>query len=485
MQGVGPNGERISLHHQQHFIQHPAPNGLPHLPPAVHGLPPPVFGIQPFGLHYPPTYRPASPPRDRDRARQQLAEMRRLLDEVRQEGVHEQYWTPTNVARIARIEQHLREINNYVGQPNHVPIPSMNQNVLNPNVHPNLHPNLHPHLQATAGNNPSRNDPSTRVTPPSNRVPSLRVPAPTNPQDVTCYLLSDPTGAPQALLMTPRHGTYTGTLSNNIRPQQSIHVPTPAAPMMEPARLVQAQAVPPRQAPAVNVNAAAAAPVNPVEVMIRHFWMMVRIAIFGYFFLGSNLGWRRPLALGLMALGFWLVNAGIMGNGGMIRAWWDDMVRGGAAAVEPVRNPGNAGAMPTPEELARRLLEERRRGENEWIRWGRERLRALVLLLASLWPGVGEALVRAREAEERRLAEEEVAEGRRREEERAREAEEKRLAEDEEKNRVESEGKGEASASANGEQSEGKNRVDGGEQTVMDEPTGTGEKASATDGQSC
>lgn len=201
----------------------------------------------------------------------------------------------------------------------------------------------------------------------------------------------------------------------------------PAATPREVPPAVMEQAVHARRV-AANADAppAVAAANNPWEPMMRHFWLLVRVLIFGYFFLGSNMGWRRPLVLGLLGLGFWLMHTGLFGEGGLIRGWWDGLVREGAAAVEPTRN---AGEMPTPEDLARRLIEERRRGESEWIRWGRERIRAVVLMLASLWPGVGEAIVRAREAEARRRAEEEVAAGRRREEEAERNEAEKREAE--------------------------------------------------------
>ena len=98
--------------------------------------------------------------------------------------------------------------------------------------------------------------------------------------------------------------------------------------------------------------------------------------------------------------------------------------------------------MPTPAQVAQRLLDEEQRQRNtnrdqRW-QWLREQVRpvqrAVALLLASLWPGVGEAYVRAREQEARRLAEEEVAARRREEAERQRkEEEEKAKTEEKEK----------------------------------------------------
>jgi hypothetical protein len=91
--------------------------------------------------------------------------------------------------------------------------------------------------------------------------------------------------------------------------------------------------------------------------------------------------------------------------------------------------------MPTPAQVAQRLLDEDRRQRNHGLPWLREQLRpaerALALLVASLWPGVGEAYVRALEAEERRRNEEEIAARRREEEERQqREEEEKKQTEE-------------------------------------------------------
>jgi hypothetical protein len=88
--------------------------------------------------------------------------------------------------------------------------------------------------------------------------------------------------------------------------------------------------------------------------------------------------------------------------------------------------------MPTPEEVAQRLLNQAARenvnpAANPQLHWLREQVRpaerAAALFIGSLWPGVGEAAVRAREAEERRRAEEEIAARRREEEERQRENE--------------------------------------------------------------
>lgn len=102
-------------------------------------------------------------------------------------------------------------------------------------------------------------------------------------------------------------------------------------------------------------------------------------------------------------------------------------MRGEQAANPADGGPRQAG-MPTPEEVARRLVAERR---ERLIRWVRPVERAVALFVGSLWPGVGEAAVRereeaervARESEERRRAEAEAAEKEREEKEREKQAE--------------------------------------------------------------
>jgi hypothetical protein len=165
--------------------------------------------------------------------------------------------------------------------------------------------------------------------------------------------------------------------------------------------------------------------------------------IFAYFLLGSNMGWRRPLVLTVIGIGFWMIRMGLFGDGGLLRRWWDEIMQGPqpvqarpAANVADVQvapdgaEPARPRRMPTPEEVAQRLLNQAARenvnpAANPQLHWLRERVRpterAAALFIGSLWPGVGEAAVRAREEEERRRAEEEIATRRREEEERQRE----------------------------------------------------------------
>ncbi|KAK1071802.1 hypothetical protein LTR33_010378 [Friedmanniomyces endolithicus] len=294
---------------------------------------------------------------------------------------------------------------------------------------------------------------------------------PMNPSDTTCYLLSGPQG-PQALLFSPQHGTYNGAFTQGAAVATSRPIPTPttnatlvAQAAQQPpqnaqqqalAQLVQqpgqghqpqpvpanpaAPAAPNAQqaAPAAAAAAAAAAadPNAPVQALFNHFWLLFRVLIFAYFLLGSNLGWRRPAALAVIGVGFWMVRAGLFGEGGVARRWWDGVVRvgppapaAGAAGGQPGaegQGAARAGAMPTPEEVARRLIEERRDGRQQRLReFVRPVERAVALFVASLWPAIGEAHVREQEAEVQRRRDEEEVAGRRREEE-ARRVEEER-----------------------------------------------------------
>jgi len=270
-----------------------------------------------------------------------------------------------------------------------------------------------------------------------------------NTSDVTCYLLSAPDG-PRAILYSPQHGAYHGSYAPA---QPNGLLDTLAAPLLQHiARAPDAPVAVPRQAenlPNQGVEIQlppelrqAEAP-GPLQAILGHFWLLARIMIFAYFLLGSNMGWRRPLVLTVIGIGFWMIRMGLFGDGGLLRRWWDEIMQGPqpvqarpAANVADVQvapdgaEPARPRRMPTPEEVAQRLLNQAARenvnpAANPQLHWLRERVRpterAAALFIGSLWPGVGEAAVRAREEEERRRAEEEIATRRREEEERQRE----------------------------------------------------------------
>jgi hypothetical protein len=466
VQGVGPDGNRFEIHQQTLNIPFPGQPGQFGLPVPGMGLPFPLPGMaqQQRQQRQPTPAQQGNGPSALDRARQNVAEMRQMVDAMRTDNATEE-----DRARTARLQEHIQAVNDYidpfgVGRPtarsrSASPFPArMAQSM---RASPSL--GLGPFVP------PPRPQPSSMM--PS--LPSLsqharQQPMPPSNSDATCYLLSSPQG-PHALLFSPQHGTYTGSFATSsatglhigaghsvglrhvrrssrastqpaptptgndgaANGQQAQGAGAPADPAAVAAALQAARQINPAQQarPQAQDN-----PLGPMQPLLGHFWLLLRVMIFAYFILGTNMGWRRPLALAFIGLGFWMLRAGLFGEGGVARRWWDGIVRVDQRHPQQPRAEGAAGAngeqrpgqLPTPEELAQRLIEERQQAlDRAPLHRIREQLRpverAAALFFASFWPGVGEAHVRAREAEERRLMEEEV-ERRRREEEEAQRA---------------------------------------------------------------
>jgi hypothetical protein len=462
VQGVGPNGNRFEIHQQTLNIPFPgqqaqAPFGLP-LPtiPGM-GLPFPLPGMA-QQARQPNLQQQANGPSALDRARQNVAEMRQMVEAMRNTNATEE-----DRARTARLQEHIQAVNDYidpfgVGRPNPAPrstspfparmaqsmraSPSLGLGPFAPPPRPQPHPMV-PNIMQNARQQPTSNS------------------------DTTCYLLSSPQG-PQALLFSPQHGTYSGSLAGHTAtglslggghvsgPHRVAHMPgmpgqLAPTPTQQPAGAAQGghdqagngavdPAIAAAQQVAQQINQAQQAQARadnaggPLQPLLAHFWLLLRVMIFAYFIIGTNMGWRRPVALATIGLGFYLIRAGLFGDGGVARRWWDGIVRvdqgprpqaqaeGEAAPADGEQRPGQ---LPTPEELAQRLIRERQQAlDRAPLHRIREYLRPVeragALFFASLWPGVGEAHVRAREAEERRLAEEEVERRRLEEEERQR-----------------------------------------------------------------
>lgn len=224
-----------------------------------------------------------------------------------------------------------------------------------------------------------------------------------NPASPTVYLLSSPTG-PQALLFSPQ-GTYTASLPHTPVPgMPSVPNPllahtrphTPAAqapppPGFHPPPVAVDPQQPPEQAAqqivqqlnqggAENQEFNALAPWQP---LLAQGWMLLRLLFFAWILLGTGQGWRRPLALLAIGVVFWAINANGIGNTvrDAVRSWWEAVV----------------GLPGQPQEQEHGVIRQALRPVE----------RLLALLIASLWPGVGERTVTARrEAEERQRREE-------------------------------------------------------------------------------
>jgi len=471
VQGVGPDGNRFEIHQQTLNIPFPGQQqGQFGLPVSGMGLPFPLPGMAQQQRQPNPTQQPNGPSA-LDRARQNVAEMRQMVDSMRTNNATEE-----DRARTARLQEHIQAVNDYidpfgVGRPtarsrSASPFPARMAQSMRASPSLGLGPFAPPPRQQPASIIPNL---------PGLSQHARQQPLPTSNSDATCYLLSSPQG-PQALLFSPQHGTYTGSFGQHAatgvnigtgnsaglhrvgRAGRAAGAPTQPTPTGNagPANGEHAQGEGAPADPAVaaalqaarQINQAAAQqaqarpqaqenPLGPMQPILGHFWLLLRVMIFAYFILGTNMGWRRPLALAFIGLGFWMLRAGLFGEGGVARRWWDGIVRvdqrprqqAGAAAADGEQRPGQ---LPTPEELAQRLIQERQQAlDRAPMHRIREHLRpverAAALFFASFWPGVGEAHVRAREAEERRLMEEEVE---------RRRAEERRLSEEEDERRT-------------------------------------------------
>ncbi|KAK5128742.1 hypothetical protein LTR85_000075 [Meristemomyces frigidus] len=560
LEGVGPNGQRFQIHQQTLNIPGVGIPGvglpagqnlfgaLPHFPP---GFPAPPHMPLPGFPPQPGQAPQAAGSSALDRAHENLAEMRRMLEEMRSANET----TEENRRRIARLEERVREVGGYIdpfgmhgaalgsesvnadagagaggrrsatfegfdgapgqaaqqgsslfggaaggggqgssfervgggGQQNSVfnpPGAGQQGSLFNP-------PGPH---QPSLFNPPGAPPPAfpsgaqlfgqPRGSLFGNPPPAINVQPPSNPNDVTCYLLSGPQG-PQALLLSPQYGTYTGSLLANTATAATRTAPTPTPTTAQVAAAQAGQQVMNQLAqqgaghdPAAAANGQArqqqadAAGANPLQPILNNMWLLLRVLVFAYFILGSNLGWRRPVALVLIGFGYWLIRMGLFQEGGVVRRWWEGIMRVGpqgqqaapAGAAEAAQGPQAAAqgirqAMPTPEQVAQRLVNQRNLQANARVDQVREFVRpverAVALFVASLWPGIGEAAVRAREDEERRRRDEEEVAVRRREEE------ERVKREDEERLKAESEGQGEAKGGEGSEQEGGGTAVGG------------------------
>jgi len=157
--------------------------------------------------------------------------------------------------------------------------------------------------------------------------------------------------------------------------------------------------------------------------LFRHAWLMIRLFGFIWFFTGG-LGSSRTWMIAGAATIWFAIQAGLLGdrvdrvrrhlegllgppNGPPVVQGAQAEVRGPPDDQQQRRN----GVEPVnPEETAARLLRERAERDRGWLR---QRLRtvegAIALFVASLYPGVGERHVAARE-EQRRQAEARAAE---------------------------------------------------------------------------
>jgi hypothetical protein len=262
--------------------------------------------------------------------------------------------------------------------------------------------------------------------------------------------------------------------SNQLHNQLANLRPTPTQPAVTGQTPNQAQAQDQGQAQGqaqnqdanVNVNVNANQPANPqadndrVGNIAGHLWLVFKLACFVYFFSGT--GWYKSLLLGLIAGGVYLAQLGMFEEQfNVIRRHFEAVLPVGALA-ERAAQPA-AGRNTTPEEAAHRLMQQRRGEGAGWVRDSiRTVERSFAIFVASLWPGIGERMVRAQEERARaeRVAEEErVRLGEEEERKREEEAQMQRDGEkrDESTNVI---GAGEEESTAGGPSGKGKERAE-------------------------
>lgn len=247
----------------------------------------------------------------------------------------------------------------------------------------------------------------------------------------TVYLLSSPSG-PHAILFSPQGVYSTAPQSAPILPtpnvaqasgQPGYNAPGPAAQAVPVAVQQVVPGAHGQQHQAVQAQPVNAADVNvlaPIQPLLAHFWLLLRILLFAYFLLGSGQGWRRPLVLVAIVLVFFIIRGVDAGAGAReaVRGWWEGVVgvppqqaqqgnvqQAAQGQVNAANQPGDAQAQ--QEGLAGQAQGAGApQGNQPALSPLRARFRpierAMALFVASLWPGIGERTVRARREEDAR-----------------------------------------------------------------------------------
>ncbi|MCJ1379612.1 hypothetical protein MMC17_002714 [Xylographa soralifera] len=316
---------------------------------------------------------------------------------------------------------------------------------------PDLPPGLETSLN-TRLNNISIRVAHMRTQIANSMIPTINVasPIPNAPAvpstDTTVYLLSSPTG-PHALLVAPT-GIYStsagsGTMSTDAinRTRQGVdpvvnqnlaRIQVPVFNNEQEIRdnqdiqVIQAEGQPQQEQQPDQVGDLA----RVLLPLGGHLWLLVRLFGFVYFFT-SGAGWHRTVLLCACALVVFIGQTGVFRP--IQQALWDPFRRHIEGLVPLAGNNGDANndrgvlngqgptvPLPTPQQVAERLLRERNDQGNGVVRRNIRRIeRATALFVASLVPGVGERHIAARDAAEaaRQAAEREREEQARRDEE--------------------------------------------------------------------
>ncbi|KAL2759189.1 hypothetical protein ACRALDRAFT_2098697 [Sodiomyces alcalophilus JCM 7366] len=206
----------------------------------------------------------------------------------------------------------------------------------------------------------------------------------------------------------PQQNQQQNQQQNEVQQQQ----PRPQGPQ-HPQQQNQAQ---PAAAPA-HAHNPAIAPV--VAQMWPHFWLLIRLAVFVWWFTAPSASWSRWATVLGIAICIFLINTGLL-NGmfdqaaGPVRRHMDNLIplaqpnhaRNAVPAPPGDGQPAIAAAQntagPDPMHAAARMVADRRQANTNWfVDQVRRVERAGLLFLASIAPGVAERHIAQVEAEER------------------------------------------------------------------------------------
>ena len=295
------------------------------------------------------------------------------------------------------------------------------------------------HLRTQFANSIAQTMNNASTIPTASTVPST---------DTTVYLLSSPTG-PHALMVAPT-GIYSTSVGPNSMMPHVINRTSQGVDTVANQNLARAQV------PVFN-NAQGIRDIQDIQIIqgegqpqqdlqpdqVRdlarvllplggHLWLLIRLFGFVYFFT-SGAGWHRTILLCACAVVVFIGQTGVFRP--IQQALWDPFRRHIEGLVPLAGNNGDIIAnndrgtlngqgltvpLPTPQQVAERLLRERNDQGNGMVRRIIRRIeRATALFVASLVPGVGERHIAARDAADaaRQAAEREREEQARRDEE--------------------------------------------------------------------
>ncbi|GKT48898.1 uncharacterized protein ColSpa_09079 [Colletotrichum spaethianum] len=210
---------------------------------------------------------------------------------------------------------------------------------------------------------------------------------------------------PSAFMTPPAHQEEQ-QLAQPAEPQGQVQPQPEAQPLLQP------QGQPPVAAVPAHPNNPGIAPL--IAQVWPHFWLVVRLALFVWWFTSPNASWSRWFTVVAIAVSIFVLNTGLLNNYfdqavGPVRRHMENLIPLAAPnnGNEPVRPRDGQpvvgpNGQPDPTRAAARLVAQRRHDNANWLMDQVRRLeRAGLLFLASIAPGVAERHIAHLEAEAR------------------------------------------------------------------------------------